>query len=169
GWPLTVTDGTRVTGLAGRPPSLADSASGPDTILAVAEVTPLANLADARQDVTLLAESARHAGRHGRLRAEDHQLEILLYRLPEPVRRLRQRVLDPIAGSEELVRTVRAFVAHDYDRVATSQALHIHRNTLAYRLHRVEELAGLDFDRARDLACLYLAVAAEACDQPDTP
>jgi len=39
--------------------------------------------------------------------------------------------------------------------------LHIHRNTLAYRLRRIEEIAGVDLGSPRDLACTYLALAAE--------
>src|SRR6266571_3938845 len=78
--------------------------------------------------------------------------------------RLRSRVLEPLAASEheELLRTLRAFVAHHYDRAATSEALHVHRNTLAYRLRRIERLTGLDLASARDLACVYLALGISA-------
>ena len=46
-------------------------------------------------------------------------------------------------------------------RARTSRALHVHRNTLGYRLNRIEQLAGLDLARPRDVACVYLALAAE--------
>ena len=65
--------------------------------------------------------------------------------------------------------TVCAFVGHHYDRAAASRALHIHRNTLGYRLHRVERLTGLDLTSPRDLACLYLAVAGEHCAPAPEP
>jgi DNA-binding PucR family transcriptional regulator len=44
---------------------------------------------------------------------------------------------------------------------ATSAALHVHRNTLAYRLRRIQEIAGLDFDDPRDLARVYLVTSPE--------
>jgi DNA-binding PucR family transcriptional regulator len=47
------------------------------------------------------------------------------------------------------------------DRGATSAALHVHRNTLAYRLRRIQEIAGLDLDDPRDLARVYLALSPE--------
>jgi hypothetical protein len=163
GWKLTVTEGGRVVGLASKPLELADLEEGSDVLLATAEPTLRGELADVREDLVLLAEHGRRAGLHGRLRAEDHLLEILMGRLPGPAAGLRGRVLAPLAGPEheELLRTLRAFVSHHYDRAATSEALHVHRNTLAYRLRRIEEITGLDLSSARDLACVYLAIGID--------
>jgi hypothetical protein len=158
GLPLTVTDGTRVGGLSEHPLGLADVAEGPDALLVVADPTAWADLARVRNDVVLLAEHGRRTGRRGRLRIEDHPMEILLHRLPDTAGRLRTRVLEPLAAQrEELLRTLEVFVRHDYDRAATTSALHVHRNTLAYRLRRIEEVTGLDLSSARDLALVYLA------------
>jgi len=170
GWKLTVTDGGRVVGLSRRPLELADLDEGPDLLLVVAEVTPRERLGDAREDVVLLAEHGCQAGLRGRVRAEDQLLEVIMGRLPGHAARLRARVLEPLAGPdhEELLRTLRAFVLHDYDRGATSEALHVHRNTLAYRLRRIEELTGLDLASARDLACVYVALGIGG-EQPAGP
>jgi len=159
GVPLTVTDGTRVGGLSERPLGLADLGEGPDVLLVVADPTACADLAGVRDDVVLLAEHGRRCGRRGRLRIEDHPMEILLHRLPDTARRLRARVLEPLAVPErkELLRTLEAFVGHDYDRAATATALHVHRNTLGYRIRRIEQVTGLDLSSARDLALAYLA------------
>jgi DNA-binding PucR family transcriptional regulator len=48
----------------------------------------------------------------------------------------------------------------DLDRARASAAMHIHRNTLLYRLSRIEELTGLDLRRPRDLAIAYLGARA---------
>jgi DNA-binding PucR family transcriptional regulator len=48
-----------------------------------------------------------------------------------------------------------------FDRADTSRALHVHRNTLGYRIRRTEQLAGIDRARRRDAACVYLALAGE--------
>ncbi len=168
GWKLAVTDGARVIGLTGssRPLDVAALGEGPDVLLATAAATPRADgeLADVRQDVAALAAYGCEAGVRGVLRAEEHPVELLMARSPGPAARLRSRVLEPLAASEheELLRTLRAFVAHHYDRAATSEALHVHRNTLAYRLRRIERLTGLDLASARDLACVYLALGISA-------
>jgi hypothetical protein len=168
GWKLTLTEGGRVVGLASRPLDLADLEEGSDVLLATAEPTPRAELSNAREDLALLAEYGLRAGLRGRIRAEDHLLEILMGRLPGPAAGLRARVLAPLADPdhEELLRTLRAFVAHHYDRATTSEALHIHRNTLAYRLRRIEEITGLDLSSARDLTCVYLAIGIDAEEPP---
>lgn len=160
GFPLAVTEGGRVVGLTGRPLTLADVDEGPDILLATADPTPLGRLGDAREDVVLLAEFGRGAGLRGRLLVEDHLPEILMRRVPEPAQRLRAIVLGPLADPdhEDLLRTLRTYVARDYDRAATAEALHVHRNTVLYRLRRIEDLTGLDLASARDLACVYLAV-----------
>ncbi len=111
----------------------------------------------------MLAEHARRVGLPGRLETEDHLLEILLDRSARLTERLRTRVLAPLAGEEhaELARTLRALIACRLDRTATSAALHIHRNTLAYRLKRIEEIAGIDLGSPRDLVRVYIALAGE--------
>lgn len=53
----------------------------------------------------------------------------------------RLRVLDDHADWEE---TVRAYLRFDGDRQRTAQHLHVHPNTVDYRLRRLAEAAGLD-------------------------
>jgi hypothetical protein len=158
GWRLTVTEGSRVTGLASQPLELSDLEEGPDLLLVCGEPTPRAELAAARSDLVLLAEHGRRTGLRGRLLASEHLLEVLVGRNPGKAEALRERVLGPLRSPEHegLLLTLRAFVANHYDRAATSAALHVHRNTLAYRLRRIEEITGLDLGDARDLACIYL-------------
>lgn len=162
-WKLTVTDAGRVVGLAWKPLKLADLEEGSDVLLVTARPTPRNELAEMREDLALLAEYGRRAGRRGSIQAEDHLLEILMGRLPGPAAGLRRKVLAPLAEPEhkELLRTLRTFVSNQYDRAATSEALHVHRNTLAYRLRRIEEVTGLDLDSARDRASAYLAIGID--------
>jgi DNA-binding PucR family transcriptional regulator len=40
--------------------------------------------------------------------------------------------------------------------------LHVHRNTLAYRLRQIEEITGLNLGSSRDLACANLAIGMGA-------
>jgi hypothetical protein len=164
GWRLAVTHADCVLGLTWKPLELTDLGEAQPVILALAEPTPRPLLAAARQDVAVLAEHARRAGLTGRLSAEEHIPEILLGRSPELAARLRAKVLQPLDDEDrgELARSLRMMVACRLDRTAASRALHVHRNTLAYRLKRIEEITGLDLSSPRDLACVYLALAGEA-------
>jgi DNA-binding PucR family transcriptional regulator len=97
------------------------------------------------------------------VRAEEWLLEGILARSPRLAARLAQRVLAPLAeDAGALEGTLRALLDHRMDRTATSASLQIHRNTLAYRLARIEKLTGLDLSDPRDLACVHLALQARA-------
>jgi carbohydrate diacid regulator len=120
-------------------------------------------------------QSARTAARIGRRRDParttwshyDLALPVLLSgldagwqaaQLREPVARLaRDR------SGATLRRTLDAWFAHNESAAATAAALHIHRNTLDYRLRRIEELTGLLLARAEDRLLLYVsALLSEA-------
>jgi DNA-binding PucR family transcriptional regulator len=96
--------------------------------------------------------------------ADDHLLELLVGRAPRTAERLRERVLGALADPQhdELLRTLRALVAYRFDRGATSTALQIHRNTLTYRLGRIQAITGLDLDDPRDVVQVYLAAQSVA-------
>jgi carbohydrate diacid regulator len=74
-----------------------------------------------------------------------------------------EQLREPIARLENdkskaiLRRTVDAWFAHNENSVATANALHIHRNTLDYRLRRIGELTGLDLGRSEDRLRLYVS------------
>jgi hypothetical protein len=163
GWMLTATEGDRVVGLTWKPLDVSDLDEGSDVLLAIAEPAPRNELAEGREELVLLAERGRRLGLRGRMRAEDHLLEILMGRSPRLAARLRARVLDSLAtpAHGDLMRTLRVLVRCRCDRSATSAALNVHRNTLAYRIRRIEEITGLDLDNPRDLACTYLAVGMD--------
>jgi DNA-binding PucR family transcriptional regulator len=150
-------------GLTWKPLEPGDLDEGPDVLLAIAGPTRRDELAEARDDLVALVEHGRRLGLRGRMHAEDHLLELLMGRSPRLIARLRAKVLEPLAGAEhrELLRTMRTLVACRFDRGATSAALHVHRNTLAYRLRRIQEIAGLDLDDPRDRACVYLATSPQ--------
>lgn len=57
-----------------------------------------------------------------------------------------------------LRRTLEVWFACHENAAATAGALQIHRNTLDYRLRRVEALTGLDLGRSDDRLLLYVAV-----------
>ncbi|MCX2726809.1 PucR family transcriptional regulator ligand-binding domain-containing protein [Thermomicrobium sp. 4228-Ro] len=83
----------------------------------------------------------------------------------EAARELVDRVLGPLEAHDarqgtQLVRTLATFLAHDGSWSATARALGIHRQTLVYRVRRIEQLTGCRVDRVSELATLYLALEA---------
>ncbi len=55
-------------------------------------------------------------------------------------------------------KTLNRWFANDTQALATAQSLSIHRNTLDYRLKRIEELTNLDLERFDDRLLLYIAL-----------
>src|SRR4051812_48530732 len=49
-------------------------------------------------------------------------------------------LLDALDGNADLVQTLETYIGHDLDRRSTAAALHVHPNTLDYRLRRVGQL-----------------------------
>jgi carbohydrate diacid regulator len=76
--------------------------------------------------------------------------------------RMHLRQLDAGDKTTRVLRkTLESWFAHDGQAGATANALHIHRNTLDYRLRRVEELTGLTLSRTDDRLLLYAALQIE--------
>lgn len=61
-------------------------------------------------------------------------------------------------GNGVFRKTLTQWFANDTQALATAQALNIHRNTLDYRLRRVEELTDLHLERFDDRLLLYIAL-----------
>ena len=60
----------------------------------------------------------------------------------------------------ELLKTLDAYFAHLGNLRATSEALHVHRNTLLYRLERIKDISRLDLNNAEEHFALWLALRA---------
>jgi carbohydrate diacid regulator len=73
-------------------------------------------------------------------------------------RELADRLLAPLDDQPELVQTLAAFFARDCSLVETARELHVHRNTLGYRLEKIAQLTDLDPRRFGDAVQLRLAM-----------
>ncbi len=69
-----------------------------------------------------------------------------------------RRVLGPVLGDGELLTTLRAHLRHGLSPTRTAQALHVHQNTVRYRVGRLEELLGRDLRDVADLADVHVAL-----------
>lgn len=80
-----------------------------------------------------------------------------------------ETVLGPVlaydaAHGGQLLPSVRAWLAHDRRTREAAAALHVHPNTLAYRVRRFEELSGRSLQSTPDLAEVWLALQAAVDD-----
>jgi hypothetical protein len=91
---------------------------------------------------------------------DDVPLEVSLMRSPDLAERLALR-LTPLYGSgAPLLETLQIYLDSSQDRRQTARALHIHPNTLDYRLRRIRELTGLSVNAPRDIQLLGAATTA---------
>ncbi|MFE9610100.1 PucR family transcriptional regulator [Streptomyces sp. NPDC006012] len=118
-------------------------------------------------------EEARHArrvaaARTGRVSAAGHQElashVLLLPFVPDDVRRaFTARLLDPLRDYDrrhraELIPTLEAFLDCDGSWTRCATRLHLHVNTLRYRVGRIEQLTGRDLARLEDKLDFFLAL-----------
>lgn len=91
------------------------------------------------------------------LQAEEMKLEFLLQSLSSRVRRrYREEILHNLSEDEK--ELLRLYFAENQSLKQTAARLHIHKNTLQYRLHRIGEKTGLDPHIFHDAVSLYIAV-----------
>ncbi|MEU3600373.1 PucR family transcriptional regulator ligand-binding domain-containing protein [Streptomyces sp. NPDC006798] len=118
-------------------------------------------------------EEARHARRVAAARpgrvcaAGHHELAshvLLLPFVPDDVRRaFTARLLDPLREYDrrhraELIPTLEAFLDSDGSWTRCATRLHLHVNTLRYRVGRIEQLTGRDLSRLEDKLDFFLAL-----------
>ncbi|MYM35840.1 transcriptional regulator [Duganella sp. FT94W] len=90
----------------------------------------------------------------------DHALPVLLSGLNTGWQGAQLRApIEKLGKNKDMLqRTLEVWFAHDGHPAATAEALHIHRNTLDYRLRRIGDITGLDLARLEDRFMLYISV-----------
>ncbi|MFB7511087.1 PucR family transcriptional regulator, partial [Streptomyces broussonetiae] len=89
---------------------------------------------------------------------------LLLPFVPDDVRRaFTARLLDPLKDYDrrhraELIPTLEAFLDCDGSWTRCATRLHLHVNTLRYRVGRIEQLTGRDLSRLEDKLDFFLAL-----------
>lgn len=87
------------------------------------------------------------------------RLEIILQSIPESVRMdYLSRTVAPLIREEELINNLKVWFSENQSMQNTAKRLHIHKNTLAYRLQKVEQLTGLSVSCTDDVFLLYFAL-----------
>jgi sugar diacid utilization regulator len=115
-----------------------------------------------------LVAATNHAARVAVVSGEEvgvHRL--LLAGAPDELRAaLRERVLGPLLAYDveqhgDLVRSVRVFLECSGSPARAAKALHVHVNTLRYRITRASEILGVDLTEFTTQVDVYLALMVE--------
>jgi purine catabolism regulator len=126
-------------------------------------VSAVAGIPDSCRDATVAARRAELDG--GPRIADFADLDLIALLLgeaePERIRPKADELLAPLRDNAALRAALEAYFAHGLDVMSAARALHVHHNTLRYRLGRVEEALGRPLRDPATIALLYVALAAE--------
>jgi hypothetical protein len=161
---LALTEGDRVAGLA--PQGAAHTAlARSGCVLLLGEPTSRARLAGMLDDARRLLELVVSRGNRGAVPLDDLVAERVVLRAPEIGESLTEAVFGPLdtydaQRGSNLAETLTAYLASGLDRRRTANALHLHPNSVDYRIKKAAELTGFEPGRPGDLVKIQLAVAA---------
>ncbi len=106
---------------------------------------------------------AASAGSTEVVRYDDHPLGVLLADGPEHARAMVDAVLGGLfdmrsSDRTALLETARAWLTAGGSHAATARALHVHKNTVRFRIRLLEDVTGRDLTRPADAAELFVAL-----------
>lgn len=89
---------------------------------------------------------------------EDLILELVIDELTEETKvDFLTKTLSPLLADEDLFQTLKELFQQNNSLKNTAEALHIHINTLHYRINKIKTLTGLNLNKVNDMTALYLA------------
>jgi sugar diacid utilization regulator len=149
-------DGRDLTPIAGQ----LQAAAGTEVRAAVARAVETARLSAASAQVREVLRLSIRLGRPpGLFRLDDVLLEYQLTRPSDALPGL-TALLDPLERNPDLLLTLDTYLAENLDRRRTAASLHVHPNTLDYRLKRIVGLTGLEPASTAGLQLLAAAAMA---------
>ncbi|HET6706240.1 helix-turn-helix domain-containing protein [Amycolatopsis sp.] len=114
------------------------------TVLAAAETAAPPEVRAVAAQTAEVLDVLRWFGRPPGLYGLDDVLVEYQLTRPGAARDRLAAALDPLAAHPELVETLDAYLALDTNRRRTAAQLHVHPNTVDYRLRRIRDLTGID-------------------------
>jgi len=91
---------------------------------------------------------------------EELLMDMILEDVSEPVKKeFLSRVLSALLKEKELLETLKCYLSNDQSLKKTAVDLHIHINTLHYRLKQMKELTDIDPKSVKGLTLFYLALS----------
>ncbi|MBT0567026.1 CdaR family transcriptional regulator [Williamsia sp. CHRR-6] len=114
-------------------------------------------LADETHELMELVRAIRRPA--GLYRMQDLLIEYQITR-PGPARDHLASTLDPLAGHPELLETLRVHLETGLNRKSTGRRMHIHPNTVDYRLRRIAQTTGIDLTLPEGISRAHIALLA---------
>jgi hypothetical protein len=141
---------------------LAELSSGP---VGVSAPYPSLDQTPAAVRQARLAHASATPGSQELVRYEQAPIAILLASAPDAAAMVAQAILGPVlalpaAERDLLLDTLRMWFAEQGATSVAAEKLHVHRNTVRYRLRRLEELTGRSLSHPTGTAELHLALEA---------
>jgi PucR family transcriptional regulator, purine catabolism regulatory protein len=122
----------------------------------------VARVTDACREAVWALQGAQPTGKKIVRYGEDSASPFLPRNLDES-RAIVRQILGPVLEYDAehdapLVASLRTYLSHNRSLKATSEALHVHKQTVIYRMRRVEELTGRRLQRMEDVVNFWLAL-----------
>ncbi|UZH06605.1 CdaR family transcriptional regulator [Heyndrickxia coagulans] len=113
-----------------------------------------------RQSFKEAQKALKVAGKNGGIVFyEDLLLDLLIEEVSEEARQeYLQKTIAKLQEHAGLAETLQAYLANNLSLKETAAQLHVHINTLHYRLKQITEVTGIDPKTAEGIALFYLAV-----------
>jgi PucR family transcriptional regulator, purine catabolism regulatory protein len=130
-------------------------------------VTAIVDAHHSLRDAELAADRGGLDPERRMMRFEEFDLGTFLVSeiAPERLEPKVAEILSVLRANAPLHEALSAYFAHDLDIATTAASLHMHRNSLRYRLARAEQVLGRSLKQPSTIAAVYLALVAEAGEQ----
>ena len=127
------------------------------------QIRHFARVGESFHDAQLAVQHARRSPEGGRLvNYDDFDLSsrLLANVGTDRVGPWAHDILQPLASNSTLMETLEAYFGHEFDIMKTAASMHLHHNTLRYRLGRIETALGQSLRNPATVASLHLALVA---------
>jgi PucR C-terminal helix-turn-helix domain len=157
---LATTEGSQIAGLCAEDFDWSGLLDDPRFLFAYDRPTERPGLAAGLESSRMLVGFADNTGRRGLVTIRDFLPHLLLARSPDVADDIVVRVFGDLESVEhaDLAATLRCLAANSFDRGATAAELIVHRNTVLYRIQRIQKLTGLDLQNPLDQNLVCLAI-----------
>jgi purine catabolism regulator len=128
-------------------------------------VGSLSRIPDAYREAQWAQEGAKVTGKSVARYGEDADLSPFFPRNLSEAERAVGQVLGPLLNYDathdsQLTQSLQSFLSHNRSWQRAADSLHVHKQTLVYRMRRVEELTKRRLDQTEDVAELWFALRA---------
>lgn len=135
------------------------------------QIADISAVSTSYRDATLAAQYLRRADTGTRLMSYedfDFSMLVLAHAGLDRILPSAQSFLAPVTSQPLLIEALEAYFEHDFDVMKAAKAMHLHHNTVRYRISRIEAALGVSLRSPAAAAAVYLALAVLAVERATT-